>query len=170
MLTSFGNIGILCVQKKDKRTCKNVWWPLFCMFILFAKERPQRSYNQKWGSLFYSSYTLALFMVGHIIHFDDATNNLQRRHICFGIRCSEPYLTTNRPNKSFSHGVNLMQKALHTKQEKVMRAAFFNNCGYALVWAGRHMEASVIFKIAADHDLFPSFMQRSVHNIKTIVQ
>ena len=77
-------------------------------------------------------------------------------------------MTGNKLNKDASHGVDLMQKALLTKHEKVMRASFFNNCGYALVWADRHKEANGLFKIAAENDIFPSFMQRSVHNIKSI--
>ena len=61
-------------------------------------------------------------------------------------------MTGNKLNKDASHGVDLMQKALLTKHEKVMRASFFNNCGYALVWADRHKEANGLFKIAAEND------------------
>ena len=96
---------------------------------------------------------LALFIVGHMLHFNDTTFHYYRHDF----------------NWSASHdGLNLMQRALHTKGVNVMHAINFKNCGYALTKAGRDLEANDIFRIAVENDLFPSFWQRSIHNIKGI--
>ena len=61
-----------------------------------------------------------------------------------------------------------MQRALSTNKVNVMHAINFKNCGNALTKAGRDVEANDIFQIGVEKDLFPSFWQRSLYNLKRI--
>ena len=65
MLTSLRNIGIsLCVQSANAKMSDD----LCSLYVHFVCKGEAAAVIKNGGSLFYSSYTLALFMVGNKNH------------------------------------------------------------------------------------------------------